>query len=132
MLTMQIQANDFSQTTRAFVLLLKSHRCSAAFKWRPSKIHKWSKALLVPSRTESIIFSSKIKKVNHPPIQMNRKPIKSAQNHWHLGVTISENVKWDTYIYNSAKSLSVWKEYICFISSILDYPDVTWDHSLNM
>jgi hypothetical protein len=47
-----------------------------------------------------MIFSRKIKQVNHPPImiQMNGIPIKRVQNHTHLGVTLSENVKWNTHI----------------------------------
>jgi hypothetical protein len=65
------------------------------------KNHEWSKAWLVtfnPSKTESMIFSRKIKQVNHPPIQMNGIPIKRVQSHTHLGVTLSENVKWDTHL----------------------------------
>lgn len=116
-----------------------------------SKIHAWSNTWLVtfnPSKTESMIFSRKLNNVNHPPIFMDQTNIKQVKTHKHLGITLSEDLRWNSHIsvilqkawkriaiMRSLKFIlnraSLEKMYISFIRPILEYADVTWDNCPN-
>lgn len=112
------------------------------------KIHTWSLKWLVtfnPAKTESILFSRKRVKVNHPPLVMNNTTIPSVNNHKHLGLTFTEDTKWKDHIsltLNKAwqrigilralkfviNRSSLEKMYFCFIRPLLEYADVVWDN----
>ena len=49
-------------------------------------------------KTEVINFSLKTKHVNAPRIEFNGKPIKQVQNHKHLGIIMSQDMKWSKHI----------------------------------
>lgn len=112
------------------------------------KIHAWSKKWLVtfnPAKTETILFSRKRVKVNHPPLVMNNTTIPSVNSHKHLGLTFTEDTKWKDHI--SLTLDKAWqrigilrtlkfivnrscleKMYFCFIRPLLEYADVVWDN----
>ena len=64
-------------------------------------ISNWSKAWLVtfnPSKTESMIFSRKKDKSQHPPLLVNGTPIATVKSHKHIGFSFSEDAKWNIHI----------------------------------
>ena len=111
-------------------------------------VHCWSKTWLVsfnPSKTESIIFSRKRKKPEHPSLYMNNVAIKNVSSHMHLGVTFSEDLKWSSHISFILKKAwqrigmmktvkhflnrsSLERMYFSFIRPLLEYSDVVWDN----
>ena len=111
-------------------------------------ISNWYKVWLVtfnPSKTESMLFSRKKDKSQHPPLLMNDTPIATVRSHKHLGLSFSEHAKWTVHIsamINKAwtsigllrslkfvlSRLSLEKMYICFIRPLLEYTDVIWDN----
>ena len=111
-------------------------------------INSWSTAWLVdfnPSKTESLIISRKNNKLLHPDISMNNIIIKNVEVHKHLGLTFSNDAKWNshiTFIVSKAwKSIGLLRSlkfllnrsclekiYISFIRPILEYSDSVWDN----
>ena len=111
------------------------------------KIGKWTRDWFVtinPSKTESMIFSTKRNKPQHPDIYFDNKVIKIVPNHQHLGVTLSSNLSWGEHvmtIYGKAsKTLNLLKGltlkmnrdtlvvlYKCLIRPKMEYADVVWD-----
>ena len=68
------------------------------------KIGKWTRDWFVtinPSKTESMIFSTKCNKPQHPDIYFDNKVIKLVPNHQHLGVTLSSNLSWGEHGYDN-------------------------------
>ena len=113
-----------------------------------NSIHIWSKAWRItfnPTKPESVLFS---KKVDHPPLLMDNTTIPSVNNHKHLGLTLSEDVKWKDHIKLTLKKAwqriailrtlnfvfnrsSLEKMYFCFIRRTLEYADVVWNKCTN-
>jgi hypothetical protein len=111
-------------------------------------IFNWSKTWLVsfnPSKTESMIFSKKIKKPPHPTLFMNQVPIEQFESHKHLGISLSSDTKWNIHISTILKKAwqrigilrslkfilsraSLERMYISFVRPILEYGDVLWDN----
>ena len=111
-------------------------------------IHQWATQWLVtfnPTKSESIIFSRKLNKPNHPPIFMNNQPINEVHTHKHLGVFLSSDCQWHghlDYIKSKAWSrINVMRKfkfkldrkslqtmYFSFIRPLLEYADVIWDN----
>ena len=72
-------------------------------------ISNWYKVWLVtfnPSKTESMLFSRKKDKSQHPPLLMNDTPIATVRSHKHLGLSFSEDAKWNIHISAMVCSLS--------------------------
>jgi len=115
------------------------------------QVHEWSKSWLVtfnPAKTESMIFSKKTKKPDHLPLYLNGVPITQVKIHKHLGLTISDDAKWDTHI--SLVIQKAWKRigimrslkfflsrsnlekmYISFVRPIIEYSNEVWDNCSN-
>ena len=113
-----------------------------------AKINSWAKKWLVtfnPSKSESVVFSRKRNKPNHPPVSMNQELINEVTSHKHLGLIFSNDCSWHEhldYIKSKAwfrinimrklkfkldrKSLQI--IYFSFIRPLLEYADVVWDN----
>ena len=66
-----------------------------------SKIHQWATKWLVtfnPSKSESIIFSRKRNKSNHPNLVMDRQSIREVNSHRHLGLVLSNDCTWYNHL----------------------------------
>ena len=50
------------------------------------------------SKTVYILFSKKLEPPYGSPITLNGVPIKRVESHCHLGVTLSENLSWETHV----------------------------------
>ena len=64
-------------------------------------IHQWATQWLFtfnPTKSESIIFSRKLNKPNHPPVFMNNHPINEVHTHKHLGVFLSSDCQWHDHL----------------------------------
>ncbi len=51
-----------------------------------------------PTKTESMVFSRKLNKPQHPDLLMNDQTINIFSEHKHLGLTISNDGKWNSHI----------------------------------
>ena len=58
---------------------------------------KW-KVGFNPSKTEEMVISRKVKKVNYPQLKFKDEPVKRVQEHKHLGLIITHNLSWDSHI----------------------------------
>ena len=112
------------------------------------KIHQWATKWLVtfnPSISESVIFSRKRNKPEHPNIFMDRQPIQEVNSHKHLGIFFSSDCTWHEHLeYIKCKAwarLNVMRKlkfkldrkslqtiYLTFIRPILEYADVVWSN----
>ena len=112
------------------------------------KIHQWATKWLVtfnPSKSESVIFSRKRNKTEHPNIFMDRQPIQEVNSHKHLGIFFSSDCTWHEHLeYIKCKAwarLNVMRKlkfkldrkslqtiYFTFIRPILEYADVVWNN----
>ena len=62
---------------------------------------QWATKWLVtfnPSKSESVIFSKKRNKLNHPNVFMNQKPIEEVNSHKHLGIFFSSDCTWHDHL----------------------------------
>lgn len=111
-------------------------------------ISKWAETWLVsfnPTKTESLLISRKLNKLNHPPITMQNVQITEVDFHKHLGVYLSNDCTWHHHIeYISQKAwgrINVMRKlkfkldrksletiYTAFIRPLLEYGDVIWDN----
>ena len=65
------------------------------------KIHQWATKWLVtfnPSKSESVIFSRKRYKLNHPNVFMNQQPTEEVNSHKHLGIFLSSDCIWHEHL----------------------------------
>ena len=113
-----------------------------------SKIHQWATNWLVtfnPSKSESIIFSRKRNKPNHPNVVMDQKPIQEVNSHIHLGLVLSSDCTWHDHLeYINSKAwtrINVMRKlkfkidrrslqiiYFTFFRPIFEYADVVWNN----
>ncbi len=111
-------------------------------------IHQWSERWLVkfnPSKTETMLFSRKMNKPRHPALLMNNQPLSTFKEHKHLGLTLSDDGKWNVHIQlylNKAwsrigtlrsfkfllKRSALERMYISIIRPLLEYADVVWSN----
>ncbi len=114
-------------------------------------IHQWSQKWLVtfnPSKTETMVFSRKRNKPMHPNLIMNGVVLDPVIEHKHLGLTFTDNGKWNSHIslcvnkawksIGTLRSLkfiltrsSLEKLYITYIRPLLEYGDIIWDNCSN-
>ena len=112
------------------------------------KITQWAARWLVsfnPTKTESIIISRKLNRIQHPPIFMQNHQIVEVDYHKHLGIYFSNDCTWHYHIdhikekawfrINVMRKLkfrldrkSLETIYIAFIRPLLEYGDVIWDN----
>ena len=112
------------------------------------RISKWAATWLVafnPTKTESLLISRKLNKLNHPPIIMQNLQISEVEFHKHLGIYLSNDCTWHHHMkYISEKAwgrVNVMRKlkfkldrksletiYRAFIRPLLEYGDVTWDN----
>ena len=113
-----------------------------------NKITQWAARWLVsfnPTKTESIIISRKLNRIQHPPIFMRNHQIVEVDYHKHLGIYFSNDCTWHYHIdhikekawfrINVMRKLkfrldrkSLETIYITFIRPLLEYGDVIWDN----
>ncbi|MCG8113710.1 MAG: reverse transcriptase domain-containing protein [Candidatus Thiodiazotropha taylori] len=112
------------------------------------RIGNWADRWLVnynPNKTESLLLSRKINRVNHPALYLNEVRINEVTSHKHLGLIFSQRCDWQNHIeyiqekawsrMNLLRSIkftldrkSLQKIYFSFIRSLLEYADVVWDN----
>ena len=66
-----------------------------------STLSLWSNQWRVsfnPSKTEVLTISNKTNQTPHPPLFLNGVKLNEVQHHSHLGLTLSNNMSWDTHI----------------------------------
>ena len=77
-------------------------------------VRQWL-ATMNPSKTQSMLFSLKRDKVDHPGPTFRDMLIEEVNSHVHLGLTFQNNMSWNTYvleIYDKAsKRLSILKSF---------------------
>jgi hypothetical protein len=110
-------------------------------------ISTWARQWLVnynPSKTKSLVISRKRHKLIHPPLFMFNEEITEVEQHKHLGVFLSYDLRWSCHIdyiiskayqrINILRKLkfildrsSLTTIYISFIRPVLEYSDVIFD-----
>ena len=105
-----------------------------------STLSLWSNQWRVSSKTEVLTISNKTNQTPHPPLFLN-----DVQHHSHLGLTLSNNMSWDTHIgfilRKASRTLNVIKAlkfklprqtlsklYCTMIRPILEYANVVFDN----
>ena len=138
----------FADDTSLYVIVDDPPTAAGQLNSDLAKIHSWAKKWLVtfnPSKSESVVFSRKRNKPNHPPLSMNQELINEVTSHKHLGLIFSDDCSWHEhfdYIKSKAcfrinvmrklkfkldrKSLQI--IYSSFIRPLLEYADVVWDN----
>ncbi|MCG8116730.1 MAG: reverse transcriptase domain-containing protein, partial [Candidatus Thiodiazotropha endolucinida] len=138
----------FADDTSLYIVVENPMHAAAQINSDLAKIHSWATKWLVsfnPAKSESMIFSRKINKPNHPHIAMNQQHIKEVHSHKHLGLIFSTDCTWHDHIDNiktkawfrvnimrklkftlDRKSLQT--IYTSFIRPLLEYADVVWDN----
>ena len=112
-----------------------------------STISKWSQQWLVTmnaSKTRTITFTVKKKKAFHPTLRMNGKTIDEVFSHTHLGLILTSNLSWKSYILDihqrASKRVNILKSikykvdrstriilYKKIVRPIMEYANVIWD-----
>ncbi len=145
-----IQSNIrlFADDTSLYIIVDDPLSSSTTLNLDLETIHRWSVKWLVkfnPLKTETIIFSKKINKPQHPNLSMNGQSLNTFKEHKHLGLTMSEDGKWNTHI--STYINKAWQRigmlrcfkfllnrtalermYISLIRPLLEYADVVWSN----
>lgn len=147
----QAKIRLFADDTSLYIIVEDTITSALVLNNDLSRINSWSKSWLVcfnPSKTESVLFSRKRNKPDHPAIFMDQVPIPQVKTHKHLGLTLAEDSKWTSHISSSVnkawqrigifRSLkfvlsrsSLERMYISFIRPLLEYGDVVWDNCSN-
>lgn len=142
----------FADDTSLYIIVENPDTAAAQLNTDLQRIYEWSKIWLVtfnPSKTEAMIFSRKRHKPIHPPLFFNSEPISQVTKHTHLGLTLSDDAKWETHI--SIIIQKAWKRigimrnlkyllnrsclekmYTTFVRPIVEYADIVWDNCSNM
>ena len=142
------QIRLFADDTSLYIVVDNPVQSSLTINNDLNTIHMWAKSWLVdfnPNKTESLLLSRKNIKPFHPPIKMNNIEIQNVVDHKHLGVTFSNDAKWNSHITLTVSK--AWKRigllrslkfhlnrsclekiYIAFIRPVLEYSDSVWDN----
>ena len=102
----------FADDTSLYIIVEDPITASTTLNNDLASIHSWSQSWLVsfnPEKTESIIFSRKRRKPQHPPLIMNSLNIEEVDTHKHLGLTLSSDAKWNAHISITDKSLATYR-----------------------
>ena len=81
---------------------------SAAFQVNDDlqSINDWASTWLAsfsPAKTKSMLVSLRRNIQDHPPLYFGNSELTTADSHRHLGITISNDLKWDKHIPNIIK-----------------------------
>ena len=136
----------FADDTCLFITV--DNRIDAAEKINKDleNITSWSNKWLVnfsPPKTKSLIISNKKNLHTHPKLNLNGTDIEEVKFHKHLGVYITQNLRWNNHIddivIKSSKKLDIMKAlkykldrksleiiYTSFILSVIDYADILY------
>ncbi len=91
----------FADDTSLYIIVDDPLSSSVSLNDDLRTIHMWSKRWLVtfnPSKTETMIFSRKRNKPLHPNLTMNDVVLDPVKEHKHLGITFSNDGKWNTHV----------------------------------
>ena len=110
------------------------------------RISKWARDWLVtfsPPRTKSLTIGNKPNSHLHPDLTLDGHVIEKVLHHKHLGITLSQNLRWichiDEIVTKASKKLDLMRGlkykldrrsletvYMSFIRPCLEYGDVLW------
>ncbi len=136
----------FADDTSLYIIVDDPISASTILNNDLETIHHWSQKWLVkfnPAKTETMVFSRKVNKPQHPDLLMNEKILDTFKEHKHLGLILSDDGKWTPHIssyINKAwqrigmlRSLkfilnrsSLTRMYFSIIRPLLEYADVVW------
>ena len=91
----------FADDTCLFIIVDDPIEAAQMLNSDMDKIHQWAKKWLVrfnPAKSETLIFSRKIKKPFHSNIIMNNQVISGVATHKHLGLTFTNDCKWREHL----------------------------------
>ena len=112
------------------------------------RIAHWAAKLLVgfnAKKTEALLISRRLVRVNHRTLFFNHVPIPEVQSHNTLGIYFSDKCDWQVYLnyiqekawsrFHLLRSMkfimdrkSLQTIYFSFIRPLLEYADVVWDN----
>ena len=90
----------FADDTTIFVEVDNPDVAAATLNSDLRNMSSWAKRWLIkfsPPKTQSMIISNK-HEVQHPPLFLDGTRIEHVTSHKHLGITISNNLKWDDHV----------------------------------
>ncbi len=141
----------FADDTSLYIIVEDPISASTILNNDLETIHQWSEKWLVkfnPSKTETMLFSRKLNKPQYPDIIMNGQIINTFKEHKHLGLTLSDDGKWNSHI--SSYINKAWQRiglirslkyilnraclermYFTTIRPLLEYADVVWNNCTN-
>ena len=93
----------FADDTTIFVEVDNPETAAETLNNDLKNMNDWANQWLVtfsPPKTKSMIVSYK-HDVHHPPIFLDDTQIDVVSSHKHLGITLSDNLKWDDHVRNS-------------------------------
>ena len=109
-------------------------------------VSEWARRWLVnfnPNKTEAMLFSY-LQGLINPTLIFDGVNIKFVSQHKHLGLTLSENMKWkahiDSVLTSASRMIGIMRKlkyvfsrcalnqtYISFVRPVLEYSSVVWD-----
>ena len=138
----------FADDTSMYIIVNDPTDSTAIINQDLDTVLNWSHTWLVsfnPSKTETIIFSRKSNKPDHPDLLFNNVCLNPVSDHKHLGLTLSKDCKWNSHITSMVNK--AWARlgclrsfkytlnkscletlYIMFVRPLLEYGDVVWDN----
>ena len=91
----------FADDTTLYIIVDDPIRSACTLNNDMDRISTWADTWLVsfnPNKSQSLLFSRKINRQNHPHIQMNGQIITEVENHKHLGLSFDSKCTWYTHI----------------------------------
>ena len=134
----------FADDTCLFITVDNREKAAAQINSDLNRISQWATDWLIdfnPTKTKEMIISYKSDTHEHPHITFDNHVVSQVVNHCHLGITLSQNLKWSAHIDNVvAKAFkridmmrglmfkldrhSLETIYLSFIRPCLEYGDV--------
>ncbi len=141
----------FADDTSLYIIVDDPIMASTALNHDLDTIHQWSQRWLVkfnPAKTETMIFSRKLDKPQHPDILMDGQTLNILKEHKHLGLTLSDDGKWwphiSSYLNKAWQRIGILRSlkfklnrsslermYFTIIRPLLEYADVVWNNTTN-
>ncbi|XP_053406441.1 uncharacterized protein LOC123527061 [Mercenaria mercenaria] len=94
----------FADDTSMYIIVDDPATSAATLNQDLETVRKWSRTWLVtfnPSKTETLTFSRKTTKPVHPDLYFDNVLLNPVSTHKHLGLTLSEDCKWNAHITNT-------------------------------